>query len=94
MDIKVFFMVFWSVLLAELGDKTQIATLLFASNKDIHTISVFAGAAFALVVTTALAVIFGGFLSQHLHPRIMSALAGGGFVVIGALMLYRSMTNG
>mgnify|MGYP001765682220 FL=1 len=92
MDIKVLMMVFWTVLLAELGDKTQVATLLFAANKDVHTMSVFAGAALALVVTSALAVIFGSFLSQHIHPRLMSGLAGGGFLVIGALMLFKSIT--
>ena len=45
MDIKVLMMVFWTVLLAELGDMTQVAILLFAVNRDVHTMSVFAGAA-------------------------------------------------
>ncbi|HSG29571.1 MAG TPA: TMEM165/GDT1 family protein [Candidatus Krumholzibacterium sp.] len=94
MEIKIFMTVFWTVLLAELGDKTQLATLLFASDRDTHTLSVFLGAAFALLVTTALAVIFGSWLSQHLHPRVMSAIAGSGFVVIGIYMLYRAATAG
>jgi putative Ca2+/H+ antiporter (TMEM165/GDT1 family) len=54
--------------------------------------SVFAGAALALIVTSALAVVFGSFLSQHIHPRVMSGLAGGGFLVIGAFMLFKSIT--
>lgn len=92
MDLKIFLTVFWTVLLAELGDKTQLATLLFASDKDSHTMSVFIGASLALLVTSAMAVIFGSFLSQHLHPRVMSFIAGAGFVVIGIFMLYRAAT--
>lgn len=92
MEIKIFLTVFWTVLLAELGDKTQLATLLFASDRDTHTMSVFLGAALALIVTSALAVLFGSWLSQHLHPRVMSSIAGGGFVIIGIIMIYRAIT--
>lgn len=94
MELKIFFTVFWTVLLAELGDKTQLATLLFASDRDTHTLSVFLGASVALLVTSALAVLFGSWLSQHLHPRVMSAIAGGGFVLIGIFMIYRAINAG
>ncbi|MCK4539359.1 MAG: TMEM165/GDT1 family protein [Candidatus Krumholzibacteria bacterium] len=94
MDIKVLLTVFWTVLFAELGDKTQIATLLFASDSDTHTFSVFLGASLALLVTSALAVIFGNYLSQHLHPRLMSSIAGAGFVVIGIFMIFRAANGG
>ena len=94
MDIKVFFTVFCTVLLAELGDKTQLATLLFASDRDTHTMSVFLGSALALIVTSALAVIFGSWLSQHLHPRVMSIIAGAGFIVIGGFMLFKGINAG
>lgn len=94
MDFKVLLTVFWTVLVAELGDKTQLATLLFASDRETHTWSVFVGAALALVATSALAVIFGSFLSQHMHPRIMSVIAGAGFVLIGGWMLFRGFAGG
>ena len=94
MDIKVFFAVFWTVPVAKLGDKTQLATLLFASDRDTHTMSVFLGSALALIVTSALAVIFGSWLSQHLHPRVMSIMAGAGFILIGEFMLYKGISTG
>ncbi len=94
MDLKVVFTVFCTVLVAELGDKTQLATLFFASDRDTHTISVFLGSALALIVTSALAVILGNWLSQHLYPRLMSIIAGAGFVLIGGLMLYKGISVG
>jgi putative Ca2+/H+ antiporter (TMEM165/GDT1 family) len=91
MDFKILLTVFWTVLLAELGDKTQLATMLFACNKDTHVLSVFIGASLALIVTSALAVICGNFLSQHINPRMMSMIAGAGFIVIGGWILFRGI---
>jgi putative Ca2+/H+ antiporter (TMEM165/GDT1 family) len=51
MDFKILSTVFTSVFIAELGDKTQLATMLFASDKDASKWTVFIGAALALVVT-------------------------------------------
>jgi len=53
MDIKLLLTVFATVFLAELGDKTQLATLLFASRADARLLTVFAGASVALVTTSA-----------------------------------------
>ena len=58
--------VFVTVFLAELGDKTQLATLLFATEKDHHPLMVFAAAATALVASTALAVALGGVAGRYL----------------------------
>ena len=56
MDIKVFLTVFAVVFLAELGDKTQLATLLFAADKEVSKLTVFAGASLALVVAAGIGV--------------------------------------
>ena len=54
MDLKTLFTVFGAVFVAELGDKTQLATLLFAADKDVNRWSVFLGASLALIVASGL----------------------------------------
>lgn len=81
--------VFVSVLLAELGDKTQLATMLFASDTALSRWGVLACAAGALVVSTALAVLVGTWLGRWLSPRHLNLAAGIGFVAIGVWMLLR-----
>ena len=89
MDFKILFTVFSAVFLAELGDKTQLATMLFAANKDVSKMTVFLGASSALIFTSALGVIFGDMLSRHISPKYMSISAGIGFILIGGWSLYK-----
>jgi putative Ca2+/H+ antiporter (TMEM165/GDT1 family) len=90
MDPKLFFTVFGTVFLAELGDKTQLATLLFASKTGTSLVTVFAAAAMALVATTAIGVLAGAVASQYLNPKVLNYLAGIGFILIGAWTLWRA----
>ena len=53
------FSIFLSILLAELGDKTQLATVLFATNPKLSRIGVFVASASALTVSSLLAVLLG-----------------------------------
>jgi putative Ca2+/H+ antiporter (TMEM165/GDT1 family) len=90
MDLKLFATVFGSVFLAELGDKTQLATLLFAAQGGHPRLTVFLGAASALVATSAIGVLAGGLVAEQLDPRLVSRLAGAAFVAIGAWILWRA----
>ena len=90
MDWKVFATVFGTVFLAELGDKTQLATLLFASKNAPALWTVFIAASLALVLTSAIGVAAGALVSQHVSPRYLSYAAGVGFIVIGAWTLYQA----
>ncbi|HEX5049026.1 MAG TPA: TMEM165/GDT1 family protein [Gammaproteobacteria bacterium] len=83
MDAKLFFTVFGTVFLAELGDKTQLATLLFASRTPGALLLVFLAAAGALVLTSAIGVAAGGILGHYVNPKYLSYAAGVGFIVIG-----------
>jgi len=89
MDWKILSTVFTSVFIAELGDKTQLATLLFASDKEISKLTVFAGAASALIVTSALGVLAGGVVSNYVSEKYLHYLAGIGFIAIGVWTLLR-----
>jgi putative Ca2+/H+ antiporter (TMEM165/GDT1 family) len=88
MDWKTFATVFGTVFLAELGDKTQLATLLFASKSPTTLWTIFAGAALALVLTSAIGVAAGAALSEYVNPKVLSYVAGIGFIVIGVWTLY------
>ena len=83
MDLKVLFVVFGTVFLAELGDKTQLATVLFASKPEVSLITVFVGASLALILSSLLAVAAGSVVSQYVDPRYLSYIAGAGFIIIG-----------
>ncbi len=84
-----FLMIFGTVFLAELGDKTQITTFLFASEKGINRLLVFFAAAGALVTTSALAVIFGNLLSRYVSPAAIKTLSGIIFIALGVFILVK-----
>ena len=56
MDWKIFITIFASVFVAELGDKTQLATMLFATDKEVSKYTVFFAASAALIVASALEI--------------------------------------
>jgi putative Ca2+/H+ antiporter (TMEM165/GDT1 family) len=90
MDPRLFVTVFSTVFLAELGDKTQLATLLYAARSPGAKWTVFAAAAVALVLTSALGVLAGDLVSRHVDARTLSRVAGAGFVAIGLWTLAKA----
>lgn len=87
MDYRTLIIVFGTVFVAELGDKTQLATMLFAADREVSRWVVFLGSAGALVLSSALGVLAGGLIAGWVGPRSMSLLAGFGFIAIGAWTL-------
>ena len=90
MEWKLFLTVFGSIFVAEMADKTQLVTLLFAADKAVSKWVVFLGSASALVLASAIGVIAGSMLSQVVSVRMMSVVAGSGFILIGAFTLYNA----
>jgi len=86
MDLKVLATTFGMIFLAELGDKTQLATLAFASNSK-SPVAVFLGSAGALVLTSLLAVVLGSMVSRLVPSNYIKFGAGGLFVLLGLWML-------
>ena len=82
-----FLSIFITVFLAELGDKTQLATVLFASDDGKSKLMVFAAAALALVASTGMAVLAGAAADKWFSALPLKLIAGAGFVIIGALMV-------
>ena len=88
MDWKIFLTIFASVFIAELGDKTQLATMLFAADKEVNKYTVFIAASAALIVASAIGVLAGSLLSEYINEKYLHYVAGIGFIAIGAFTLY------
>jgi len=87
MDVRLFATVFGTIFVAELGDKTQLATLLYASDAAHPKLTVFAASASALVLTSALGVLGGAVISEFVSPRVLRWVAGLGFMAVGLWVL-------
>ena len=90
MDWKVFITIFLSIFIAEIGDKTQLATILFASDKGVSKYTVFLAASAALVFASAIGVFAGSILSEYINEKYLHYLAGIGFIMIGSFILYNA----
>jgi putative Ca2+/H+ antiporter (TMEM165/GDT1 family) len=86
MDFKVLLTTFATIFLAELGDKTQLATFAFSAETKSR-VSVFIGSAGALVLTSLLGVLLGAALSKLIPPNFLKMGAGVLFVILGTWMI-------
>lgn len=89
-----FLTVFATVFLAELGDKTQLATLTFSANAQASKWTIFAASSLALVATSAIGVVAGGWLSKVVSPRHLTLVAGVAFIAIGGWTLWGALRGG
>jgi putative Ca2+/H+ antiporter (TMEM165/GDT1 family) len=90
MNWTIFLTIFASVFIAELGDKTQLATMLFASDKEVSKYTVFFAASAALIVASAFGVLAGSLLAEYVNEKYMHYVAGVGFIGIGVFTLYNA----
>jgi putative Ca2+/H+ antiporter (TMEM165/GDT1 family) len=88
MDWKLFATTFGSVFIAEMGDKTQLATMSLSATGSRWV--VLAGSICALALSSCLAVLVGGTIAKIVPPVWINRAAGVVFVVLGALMLWKS----
>lgn len=91
MEWKTFVTVFVAVFVAEMADKTQLVTLLFATDQAVSKWLVFLGSASALILASAIGVLAGTLLSHVIDVKVMSVIAGGGFILIGIWTLYHGL---
>ncbi|MFO8184703.1 MAG: TMEM165/GDT1 family protein [Candidatus Aegiribacteria sp.] len=91
MNLRILLTVFTAVFIAELGDKTQIATMLFSADREISRVYVFIAASMALVCSTLVAVLVGGSLSRIISRRGLNIVAGAGFILIGVWTLVQGI---
>ncbi len=84
---KVFFSTFFTIFLAELGDKTQVTTLLMAAESHAPW-TVFAGAGTALIATSLLGVWLGCWLSNQVSARTLETAAGILLLLVSAQLFW------
>lgn len=82
-----FLTVFLTVFIAELGDKTQLATALFAADGERPRWLIFFASSAALIASAGLATLAGAFAREIMQGPWLKFVAGGGFILIGALII-------
>lgn len=85
--LAAFFASFFTVLIAELGDKTQFITLTLSSRNSPYR--VFGAALAALSIITAMAVLLGSFFSDHIPPGYIALISGFFFILMGFYTLLK-----
>ena len=90
MDLKLIATVFVTIIIAEMADKSQLVTLLYASNAQHSKLSVFIGSALALMLASGVAVLAGIGLTNWLDERLMARVAGIAFILVGIWTIVRA----
>jgi len=90
-DWKIFTSTFAFIFLAELGDKTQLATLLLSADRPGQKWIVFAGSACALVLAAAIGVAAGSWVSHYTSEKTLKFIAGLGFIGMGLWTLRETL---
>ncbi|MGI6707121.1 MAG: TMEM165/GDT1 family protein [Clostridia bacterium] len=83
---KILLTTFGLVFIAELGDKTQLATMLLATRSKT-VVPVFIGASIALVLSSLIGVCAGSFITKFVPAHYLQNGAGLAFILLGVLLL-------
>ena len=89
MNLKLFITVFLTIFLAEIADKTQVATLLYASQAQNNKLAVFIGSSLALIITSAIAVFIGAAMAKWVNSRYLSWISGIAFIIVGVWIILK-----
>jgi len=73
------------IFLSEWGDKTQIASGLFAT--QYNPLFVLAGVMLALTILSLMAIFLGRFVSQRINKNLLGKIAGITFMMVGLSFL-------
>ena len=93
MDLSLLISTFLTVFLAELGDKTQLATVALSGTSD-RPLAVFVGSSSALVLASLLGAMTGGSIVNLIPTEWLQLAAAVGFLIIGSQLLRRSSSDG
>ena len=90
--LSIFFTTFTTIFIAELGDKTQIATLMLSAESGKPTI-VFLGSSLALISSSVVGVLLGKWLSKKISPSNFALFTGALMIIISLFLAYDTFRN-
>ena len=89
---SIFITTFTTIFIAELGDKTQIATLILSAESGKPVI-VFIGSSLALISSSLVGVLIGKWLSKIISPNKFALITGLLMIIISLLLAYETINN-
>lgn len=87
---KLIFSTFLVVFIAELGDKTQLTTMLLSAQSK-SKIPIFIGSSLALVLSSFVGVLLGSVINKYIPPQTIQIAAALAFIIIGLLLLFNKL---
>ena len=90
--LSIFITTFTTIFIAELGDKTQIATLMLSAESG-KPIIVFIGSSLALISSSVVGVLIGKWLSKKISPSKFALLTGALMIIISIFLAYDTYKN-
>ena len=90
--LSIFFTTFTTIFIAELGDKTQIATLMLSAESGKPTI-VFLGSSLALISSSVVGVVIGKWLSKTISPSKFTLFTGVLMILISLFLAFDTFKN-
>ena len=94
MDLNYFFLAISIVALAEIGDKTQLLSLMLSARYKDHHWAIIGGIFIATLLNHALAAFLGSAISAWISPEVMKWILGGGFIALGLWLLIPDKLDG
>ena len=85
--LSIFLTTFTTIFIAELGDKTQIATLMLSAETG-KPIIVFIGSSLALISSSLVGVLIGKWLSNKISPNKFAFFTGSLMIIVSGLVAY------
>ena len=90
--LSIFFTTFTTIFIAELGDKTQIATLMLSAESG-KPIIVFLGSSLALISSSVVGVLIGKWLSKKISPSTFALFTGALMLIVSLFLAYDTFKN-
>ena len=90
--LSIFFTTFTTIFIAELGDKTQIATLMLSAESG-KPIIVFLGSSLALISSSVVGVVIGKWLSKKISPSKFAMFTGALMILISLFLAFDTFKN-